>query len=85
MGWIYRLQLVPAHCTQACRDTKNELSAAATAAVAAAAAVNVLLVAVYSVGLYVDGHGAKKALHKYKGNDVDLIMDTQQVFDGGWG
>jgi hypothetical protein len=44
-----------------------------------------VVVAVYSVGLYVDGHGAKKALHKYKGNDVDLIMDTQQVFDGGWG
>ena len=32
--------------------------------------------------MYVDGPAAKKALHKYKGDDVDLIMDTQKVFDG---
>jgi hypothetical protein len=38
--------------------------------------------AVYAVGLYVDGHGAKKALSKYKGHSVDFVIANQQLFDG---
>eukprot|EP00882_Tetradesmus_deserticola_P027212 GHRQ01030093.1.p3 GENE.GHRQ01030093.1~~GHRQ01030093.1.p3 ORF type:complete len:103 (+),score=58.07 GHRQ01030093.1:419-727(+) len=37
---------------------------------------------VYSVGMYVDAKGAKKALHQYKGQDVDKLLANQQVFDG---
>jgi hypothetical protein len=37
---------------------------------------------VYTVGLYVDGPGAKKALHKFKGASVDGLMANQKVFDG---
>jgi len=36
---------------------------------------------VYTVGLYVDGHGAKKALHKYKGTSVDGVLMHQDMFD----
>jgi hypothetical protein len=38
--------------------------------------------AVYSVGLYVEGSAAKKALHKYKGKDADQLLINQNVFDG---
>jgi ribosomal protein L12E/L44/L45/RPP1/RPP2 len=38
--------------------------------------------AVYSVGMYVDAHGAKKALHKFKGEDLDELMGNQKLFDG---
>lgn len=40
--------------------------------------------AVYTVGMYVDASGAKKALHKYKGASVDGLMANQKAFDGGW-
>lgn len=41
-----------------------------------------LSAAVYSVGLYVDGPGAKKALSKYKGHSVDGLLAHQTAFDG---
>ncbi|KAF6264171.1 chalcone isomerase [Scenedesmus sp. NREL 46B-D3] len=31
--------------------------------------------------MYVDAHGAKKALHKYKGEDLDELMANQKLFD----
>jgi ribosomal protein L12E/L44/L45/RPP1/RPP2 len=40
------------------------------------------LPAVYSVGMYVDAHWAKKALHKYKGEDLDELLSNQKLFDG---
>lgn len=42
----------------------------------------VAVIAVYSVGMYIDAHGAKKALHKYKGQDIDKLLASQQAFDG---
>eukprot|EP00775_Hariotina_reticulata_P003049 gene3049-3330_t len=36
---------------------------------------------VYSVGLYVEGSAAKKALHKHKGKDADQLLANQKVFD----
>lgn len=45
-------------------------------------AVGVAVASVYTVGLYVDGHGAKKALHKYKGTSVDGVLMHQDMFDG---
>jgi len=45
-------------------------------------AVGVAVASVYTVGLYVDGPGAKKALHKYKGTSVDGVLMHQGVFDG---
>ncbi|KAF8060612.1 FAP2 [Scenedesmus sp. PABB004] len=37
---------------------------------------------VYTVGLYVDGSGAKKALGKFKGSDADKLTANQAAFDG---
>jgi hypothetical protein len=32
--------------------------------------------------MYVDAHGVKKALHKYKGEDIDELLGNQKLFDG---
>ena len=39
--------------------------------------------AVYALGLYVDAHGAKKALSKWKGSSGDALVKNQAAFDGG--
>jgi len=36
---------------------------------------------VYAVGLYVEPHAAKKALHEYKGQSGDAIVNNQAAFD----
>uniref|UniRef100_A0A383W2M2 Chalcone isomerase domain-containing protein n=1 Tax=Tetradesmus obliquus TaxID=3088 RepID=A0A383W2M2_TETOB len=68
----------PAEC---CVLTKKICPQLAGVGVRAKRILGLKNINVYSVGMYVDAHGAKKALHKYKGEDVDELMGNQKLFD----
>lgn len=64
-----------------CVLTKKHCPQLAGAGVRAKRILGLKNINVYTVGMYVDASGAKKALHKYKGSSVDGLMANQKAFD----